>query len=202
MAVDRLVPTSEGADIIDLVREIAREELAARRGRRGGREFPREVFRCSGRPACWGCRIRRSTAVRASRTRCICRRWRRSPPAWMSVGVGVSVHSMTCYALARFGTGGAAPSSLPDMIGGDQLGAYALSEPQAGSDIAGITTRAKTATGTRPHRDQGVGHPRLAGRLLHHLRPDRRDPKRGLSCSTSPATRQGSASVRRSGRWA
>ncbi|HKE69949.1 MAG TPA: acyl-CoA dehydrogenase family protein, partial [Nocardioidaceae bacterium] len=31
---------------------------------------------------------------------------------------------------------------LPDAIGGDLLGAYCLSEPQAGSDVAGMTTRA------------------------------------------------------------
>ena len=31
------------------------------------------------------------------------------------------------------------------MLGGGQLGAYALSEAQAGSDIAGMTSRAKRA---------------------------------------------------------
>ena len=63
----------------------------------------------------------------------------------MSVGVGVSVHVMTCFALSRFGTAEQRATLLPAMIAGEQLGAYALSEPQAGSDIAGITTRAKTA---------------------------------------------------------
>ncbi|HEY3561003.1 MAG TPA: acyl-CoA dehydrogenase family protein, partial [Kribbella sp.] len=62
--------------------------------------------------------------------------------AWMSVGVGVSVHTMTSYGLATFGTEEQKQRLLPDMIGGELLGAYALSEPQAGSDITSMTTRA------------------------------------------------------------
>jgi alkylation response protein AidB-like acyl-CoA dehydrogenase len=60
----------------------------------------------------------------------------------MSIGVGVSVHSLACWALATYGDEEQQKRLLPDMLGGSQLGAYCLSEPQAGSDIAAMTTKA------------------------------------------------------------
>jgi alkylation response protein AidB-like acyl-CoA dehydrogenase len=63
--------------------------------------------------------------------------------AWMSIGVGVSVHTMTSYAMANYGSEQQRRTYLPEMIGGGLLGGYALSEAQAGSDITSMTTRAK-----------------------------------------------------------
>src|SRR5690606_28953511 len=62
--------------------------------------------------------------------------------AWAAVGVGVSVHSLTAYAVHTFGSRAQQEALLPDMLSGETLGAYALSEPLAGSDIAAMTTRA------------------------------------------------------------
>ena len=111
----------------------------------------------------------------------------------MSVGVGVSVHVMTCYALARFGTEQQrAEFCCPAMIAGDQLGAYALSEPQAGSDIAGITTRAKTAdegyalTGTKAW----VTHGSKADFYTTFVRTGEHRT-RGLSCFLVPGDAPG-----------
>jgi alkylation response protein AidB-like acyl-CoA dehydrogenase len=56
-------------------------------------------------------------------------------------GVGVSVHVMASYAIGAFGTPEQRATYLPEMIGGEMLGAYALSEAQPGSDISGMTTR-------------------------------------------------------------
>ncbi len=111
--------------------------------------------------------------------------------AWMSVGVGVSVHVMASYALSAFGTAAQREKFLPDMLGGRWLGAYALSEAQAGSDISAMTTRAKRSDeGYELERCQGLDHSRLAGRLLHHLRADRRRaPATGSAASTSRAKR-------------
>jgi hypothetical protein len=63
--------------------------------------------------------------------------------AWSSVGVGVSVHALSCFGLATHGTEEQRQKFLPDMLGGDLLGAYCLSEPQAGSDPAAMSTRAR-----------------------------------------------------------
>ena len=61
---------------------------------------------------------------------------------WMSVAVGVSVHSLTCYPVAEFGSRAQQESLLPAMLSGDQLGAYCLSERNSGSDVASMSARA------------------------------------------------------------
>ena len=61
---------------------------------------------------------------------------------WASVGVGVSVHALSCFGLYTRGTEEQKQKWLPEMLSGELLGAYALSEPQAGSDPAAMTTKA------------------------------------------------------------
>jgi hypothetical protein len=58
------------------------------------------------------------------------------------MGVSVSVHSLACFPVAFHGTDEQRARFLPDMLGGDLLGAYCLSEPHSGSDAAALTTRA------------------------------------------------------------
>ena len=62
--------------------------------------------------------------------------------AWLAVGLGVSVHTLSCFPIATAGTDEQRTQWLPDMLGGDQLGAYCLSEPGSGSDAAALVTRA------------------------------------------------------------
>jgi alkylation response protein AidB-like acyl-CoA dehydrogenase len=62
--------------------------------------------------------------------------------AWLAVGLGVSVHTLTCFPIATAGTPEQRARWLPGMLGGDQLGAYCLSEPGSGSDAAALATRA------------------------------------------------------------
>lgn len=67
---------------------------------------------------------------------------------WLTVALGVSVHTLSCHALATAGTDEQRDRWLPDMLGGDLLGAYCLSEPQSGSDAAALATSASaTADG-------------------------------------------------------
>ena len=69
--------------------------------------------------------------------------------AWASVGVGVSVHALSCFGLFTAGTDEQKKKWLPDMLSGDLLGAYCLSESNAGSDPAAMRTRpCATATTT------------------------------------------------------
>jgi alkylation response protein AidB-like acyl-CoA dehydrogenase len=62
---------------------------------------------------------------------------------WASVGVGVSVHALSCFGLATRGTEEQKQRFLPDMLGGELLGAYCLSEANAGSDPAAMRTTAR-----------------------------------------------------------
>lgn len=62
--------------------------------------------------------------------------------AWAAVGVGTSVHVLSCFGLAHYGTPEQRERWLPDMLGGEMIGAYCLSKAHAGSDPAAMTTRA------------------------------------------------------------
>ena len=57
---------------------------------------------------------------------------------WAAVAVAVSVHSLSSHPLLAFGTDEQKQRWLPGMLSGEQIGAYSLSEPQAGSDAAAL----------------------------------------------------------------
>jgi alkylation response protein AidB-like acyl-CoA dehydrogenase len=63
--------------------------------------------------------------------------------ACAATGVILSVHnSLVCSPLERHGTAQQRQRWLPDLVAGRVLGAFALTEPEAGSDAAGIAMRA------------------------------------------------------------
>ena len=65
----------------------------------------------------------------------------------MTVAVGMSVHTLSCFPLAYYGTDEQRAEWLPGLLAGDLLGAYALSEPDAGSDAAALSARAVRVEG-------------------------------------------------------
>lgn len=141
--VDRELPTEEARDLLALVREIAAEELAPRAAeaeRRG--EFPREVFRTLGKAGLLSLPYPEELGGGAQPYTVYLQVLEELAAAWGTVALGVSVHTLACYPLAQFGTREQQERWLPDMLGGDQLGGYCLSEPSSGSDAAALRTRA------------------------------------------------------------
>ncbi|MEJ5255639.1 MAG: acyl-CoA dehydrogenase family protein [Acidimicrobiales bacterium] len=61
---------------------------------------------------------------------------------WMSVSGFLNTHFMGCYLIKTFGTEEQKQRFLPKMATGEIRAAYSLSEPDAGSDVAAIRTRA------------------------------------------------------------
>ena len=61
---------------------------------------------------------------------------------WMSVSGFLNTHFMGCFLIKTFGTEDQKQRLLPKMATGEVRGAYSLSEPDAGSDVASIRTRA------------------------------------------------------------
>jgi alkylation response protein AidB-like acyl-CoA dehydrogenase len=55
----------------------------------------------------------------------------------------ISVHTMVAGLISRFGTETQKSSLLPKLASGEHLAAFALTEPQAGSDAAALSTEAK-----------------------------------------------------------
>jgi glutaryl-CoA dehydrogenase (non-decarboxylating) len=55
----------------------------------------------------------------------------------------VTVHSMACHAIARWGSRAQKEAWLPAMARGERIGAFGLSEPNVGSDAGAIETTAE-----------------------------------------------------------
>ena len=143
MPVDRLLPTEEAADLVALVRDIADAELrphAADAERTA--TFPREAFATLGRAGLLGLPYPEEHGGGAQPYEVYLQVIEEIAAAWAAVGVGTSVHALSCFPLATAGTDEQRAAWLPDMLGGATLGAYCLSEAHAGSDPAAMRTKA------------------------------------------------------------
>ncbi|ALI23963.1 Butyryl-CoA dehydrogenase [Mycolicibacterium fortuitum] len=143
MPVDRLLPTDEARDLIALTRDVAdkvldpivdeyeRDEkypdgVMAQLGAAGLLSLPQPVeWGGGGQPYEVYLQVLEEIAAR-----------------WAAIGVAVSVHSLSSHPLLAFGTEEQKQRWLPGMLSGEQIGAYSLSEPQAGSDAAALNCKA------------------------------------------------------------
>ena len=143
MPADRLMPTEESTDLIDLTRSIVDQALRPivdepdREAR-----FPREVFRTLGRAGLLGLPYPEEVGGGGQPYEVYLQVVEEIASAWAAVGVGVSVHALSCFGLFERGTSEQKERWLPEMLAGDQLGAYCLSEAHAGSDPAAMRTKA------------------------------------------------------------
>jgi alkylation response protein AidB-like acyl-CoA dehydrogenase len=130
-------------ELLELTRELADKELrpAVDAAERAG-TFPRETFRLLGRSGLLGLPYPERWGGGGQPYEVYLQVVEELARAWLTVGLGVSVHTLTCFPLATAGTPQQQERWLPDMLGGDLLGAYCLSEPQSGSDAAALATRA------------------------------------------------------------
>ena len=197
------MPTEEGQDLIDLTREICDKELRPRvddaeRGAAATPQLPRDVFRTLGRAGLLSLPYPEEFGGGGQPYEVYLHVVEEIASAWMSVAVGVSVHSLTCYPVAQFGTDEQRARLLPDMLSGEQLGAYCLSERSAGSDVAAMTTRATPDDEASPtaYRLKGtkawISHAGHADFYTSFVRTSD-DGSRGLSCFVVPGDADGLA---------
>ncbi|MEO9237353.1 MAG: acyl-CoA dehydrogenase family protein [Jatrophihabitantaceae bacterium] len=64
---------------------------------------------------------------------------------WMSVSGVINTHFIVAYLVMQHGTDEQKQRLLPQMATGDVRGAFSMSEPDVGSDVAGIKTKATPA---------------------------------------------------------
>jgi len=139
MPVDRLLPSPEADELIALTRDVADKVLdPIVDAHEKSETYPKGVFAQLGaagllslpQPEEWGgggqpyevyLQVLEELAAR-----------------WAAVAVAVSVHSLSSHPLLTYGTDEQKCRWLPGMLSGEQIGAYSLSEPQAGSDAAAL----------------------------------------------------------------
>ena len=68
---------------------------------------------------------------------------------WMSISGIVNTHFIVAYLISQHGSPEQKARLLPKMATGEVRGAFSMSEPGVGSDVAGIRTQGRSATATR-----------------------------------------------------
>ncbi|MER6080834.1 acyl-CoA dehydrogenase family protein [Streptomyces sp. NPDC001833] len=141
--VERQLPTDEARDLLALVREIARREIAPQAAEEeDAGHFPREVFTLLSESGLLGLPYDAEYGGGDQPYEVYLQVLEELAAARLTVGLGVSVHTLASYALAAYGTKQQQVEHLPAILGGGLLGAYCLSEPASGSDAASLRTRA------------------------------------------------------------
>jgi alkylation response protein AidB-like acyl-CoA dehydrogenase len=142
--VERLLPSEEATELLALAREIATKELAPKVAEAEERaEFPAEAYRLLGRAGLLSLPFEEELGGGGQPYEVYLQVVEEIATAWPSVGVGTSVHALTATVVAANASEAMRAEWLPKMLSGDWLGAYCLSEPQAGSDVSGIRTAAR-----------------------------------------------------------
>ncbi|MFF5961219.1 acyl-CoA dehydrogenase family protein [Streptomyces luteogriseus] len=191
--VDRQMPTEEARDLITLVRDIAAQEIvpSAAEEEDAGR-FPRELFTLLSQSGLLGLPYDSEYGGGDQPYEVYLQVLEELAAARLTVGLGVSVHSLASYALAAYGTKEQQVEHLPAMLGGGMLGAYCLSEPHSGSDAAALRTRAVrdgddwVITGTKAW----ITHGGIADFYTVMARTGEQGP-RGISAFLVPGDAQG-----------
>ena len=139
MPVDRLLPSDDARDLIALTRDVADKLLdPIVDAHEKSETYPEGVFAQLGaagllslsQPEEWGGAGQPFEVYLQALEEIAAR--------WAAVAVAVSVHSLSSHPLLTFGTDEQKQRWLPGMLSGEQIGAYSLSEPQAGSDAAAL----------------------------------------------------------------
>lgn len=192
MTASRVLPTEEARDLLALIREIATRELAPRSAEAEATEtFPRDVFAMLGQAGLLGLPYPEEHGGGGQPYEVYLQVLEEIAAVWSSVGVGVSVHALSCFGLYSFGTDEQRAEWLPDMLGGDLLGAYCLSEAHAGSDPAAMRTTARrdgddyVINGAKAWTTHG-GHADF-----YKVMARTSDDRNGISCFLVPASAEG-----------
>jgi alkylation response protein AidB-like acyl-CoA dehydrogenase len=182
--VEREFTHSSSGDLLSLVREICEHQLEPHAGAaEEAGDFPRDLFRTLGAAGLLGLPFPTEYGGGDLPLHDYLQIVEELAGAWATVGLGVSVHTLSCFPLASFGSAQQKQRWLPDMLAGDLLGAYCLSEETAGSDAAALQTRATpTADGYLVNGVKSwISHGGVADYYVAMVRTSDDGPK-GISC--------------------
>ncbi|MFI8568748.1 acyl-CoA dehydrogenase family protein [Rhodococcus sp. NPDC078407] len=148
MPVDRLLPTAEARDLLALTRDVADKVLDPIVDDHERNEtYPDGVFATLGEAGLLSLPYSEEWGGGGQPYEVYLQVLEELASRWAAVAVAVSVHGLACYPLMAFGTDQQKADKLPGMLGGSQIGAYSLSEAQAGSDAAALSCKATATDG-------------------------------------------------------
>jgi alkylation response protein AidB-like acyl-CoA dehydrogenase len=129
--------------LFDLIDDLVEREIrpAAAAAEQAGR-FPREVFATIGAAGLLGLPYPEAYGGGGLPYETYLQAVEKLAAGWLTIGLGVSVHTLACFPIAAYGGDAQRERWLPAMLGGGLLGAYCLSEPHSGSDAAAMSARA------------------------------------------------------------
>jgi alkylation response protein AidB-like acyl-CoA dehydrogenase len=143
MAVGRELPTPEAQALLELTRDLVEGEVIPRAAEMEAQaEFPRELFRTLGKAGLLGLAYPEELGGGGQPYEVYLQVLEEIGRGWAGLGVGVSVHTLSCFPVAQWGSAQQQHRFLPAMLGGDLLGAYCLSEAHSGSDAAALSSKA------------------------------------------------------------
>ncbi|MFW0785448.1 acyl-CoA dehydrogenase family protein [Gordonia sp. CPCC 206044] len=148
MPVDRLLPNDEAHDLIALARDFADKRMAPIVDDHEKSEtYPDGLFAEMGEAGLLGLPYPVEWDGGGQPYEVYLQVLEEFGARWAAVAVAVSVHGLACHPLFNFGTDEQKRQWLPDLLNGKLIGAYSLSEPQAGSDAAALACKATRADG-------------------------------------------------------
>lgn len=142
--IDRELPTDEARDLIGLTREITERELIPRVAKaEEAAEFPRDLVAMLGELGLMSLPYPERYGGGGQPATVYLQVLEELARGYVGVAMSISVHVLACHGVAEFGSRRQRETLLPEMLSGNLLGAYCLSEPHAGSDPAAMRTRAR-----------------------------------------------------------
>ncbi|MFL0284872.1 acyl-CoA dehydrogenase family protein [Mycobacterium sp. SMC-21] len=192
MPVDRLLPNDEAHALIELTRNIADKVLDPIVDQHEKDEtYPDGVFPTLGEAGLLSLPYPEEWGGGGQPYEVYLQVLEELGARWASVAIAVSVHSLSCHPLMTFGTDEQRQRWLPEMLSGNLIGAYSLSEPQAGSDAAALACKAVASDGG--YRVSGskawITHGGLADFYTLFARTG--EGSQGISCFLVPASTEG-----------
>jgi alkylation response protein AidB-like acyl-CoA dehydrogenase len=144
VSVERILPSAEAHDLIELTRQLADRELAPRAADFEARaQFPRDVLSTLGHAGLLGLPYPEEYGGGGQPYEVYLQVLEEIAARWLTVAEAISVHTLACFPVAAHGSDAQRKRYLPEMLSGQRLGAYCLSEPAGGSDPASMTTKAR-----------------------------------------------------------
>jgi alkylation response protein AidB-like acyl-CoA dehydrogenase len=142
------LPTPEAEQLLELTRDIADRELEPRVGDHLSDDtYPDGLFALLGAAGLLGLPFTEEYGGGGQPFEVYLQVVEELAARWAAVAVAVSVHSLATIPILNYGSEGQKERLLPPILAGKEIGAFSLSEPQAGSDAAALTCKAVPSDG-------------------------------------------------------